>query len=180
MKQIVKLSIILLVITAVSAGLLSVVNDVTKVVIQEKAMEANLVYMKELLPDADEFKVVENTSITEIEGVQEAYEGLKGGSTIGYAVKTVTKGYGGDVVIITGVNSDGTIAGIKVASQSETPGLGSKITEDGFSGQFAGKYAEGELSVGTDVEAISGATVSSRAATAGVNAAIKLFEGVLK
>ena len=83
MKQIVKLSIILLVITAVSAGLLSVVNDVTKVVIQEKAMEANLVYMKELLPDADEFKVVENTSITEIEGVQEAYEGLKGGSTIG-------------------------------------------------------------------------------------------------
>ncbi len=180
MKQIVRLSLILLVITAVSAGLLSIVNDVTKVVIQEKAMEANLVYMKELLPDADEFKVVENPAIGDVEGVEEAYEALKGGSTVGYAVKTTTKGYGGDVVIITGINSDGTVAGMKVASQSETPGLGSKITEEGFYGQFAGKSAAGELGLGTDVEAISGATVSSKAATAGVNAAIKLFENVLK
>ncbi|QUH20483.1 RnfABCDGE type electron transport complex subunit G [Alkaliphilus sp. B6464] len=180
MKQMVRLGLILLVITAVSAGLLSVVNDVTKVVIQEKAMEANLVYMKELLPDADEFKVVENPAIGDVEGVQEAYEALKGGSTSGYVVKTLTKGYGGDVVMLTGINIDGTVAGIRVASQSETPGLGSKIAEVDFQSQFAGKSAAEELSVGPDIQAISGATVSSKAAIAGVNASIKLFQTVLK
>lgn len=180
MKQIAKLGLVLLVITAVSAALLSIVNDVTKVVIQEKAMEANLVYMKELLPDADEFKVVENSAITEVEGAQEAYEALKGGSTIGYAVKTVSKGYGGDVVMVTGIQSDGTITGTRVASQSETPGLGSKITEPDFTSKFEGKSASSQISLGTDIDSISGATVSSRAAVDGVNAAIKVFESVLK
>lgn len=180
MKQIVRLGLILLGITAIAAGLLSVVNDVTKVVIQEKAMEANLVYMKEMLPDADEFKVAENPGITDVDGVEEAYEALKGGNVIGYAIKTISKGYGGDVVMVTGINSDGTIAGMKVASQSETPGLGARITEEGFGAQFVGKSTANELNLGSDVESISGATVSSRAATSGVNAAIKLFESVLK
>lgn len=180
MKQMVRLGLILLVITAVSAGLLSVVNDVTKVVIQEKAMEANLVYMKELLTDADEFKVVENPAISDVEGVEEAYEALKGGSTIGYVVKTTTSGYGGDVVMLTGINSDDTIAGMKVSSQSETPGLGARITEADFSSQFVGKSAASELQLNTDIDALSGATISSRAATAGVNAAIKAYNDVLK
>ena len=180
MKQIVKFSLILLIITAVSAGLLGIANDVTKVVIQEKAMEANLVYMKEIIADADEFKMVENPAVAGVDSVEEAYEALKGGSTIGYIIKTKTSGYGGDVVMLTGINSDGTIAGMKVASQSETPGLGARITEPEFSGQFAGKSAANELNLGTDVQAVSGATVSSRAATNGVNAAIKLFDSVLK
>ncbi len=180
MKQMVRLGLILLVITAVSAGLLSVVNDVTKVVIQEKAMEANLVYMKELLTDADEFKVVENPAINDVEGVEEAYEALKGGSIIGYVVKTTTSGYGGDVVMLTGINSDDTIAGMKVSSQSETPGLGARITEADFGSQFVGKSAASELQLNTDIDALSGATISSRAATAGVNAAIKAYNDVLK
>ncbi|MBU5677693.1 RnfABCDGE type electron transport complex subunit G [Alkaliphilus sp. MSJ-5] len=180
MKQMVRLGLILLVITAVSAGLLSVVNDVTKVVIQEKAMEANLVYMKELLTDADEFKVVENPAISDVDGVEEAYEALKGGSIIGYVVKTTTSGYGGDVVMLTGINSDDTIAGMKVSSQSETPGLGARITEADFGSQFVGKSAASELQLNTDIDALSGATISSRAATAGVNAAIKAYNDVLK
>jgi len=180
MKQIIRLSLILLVITAISAGLLSVVNDVTKVVIQEKAIEANLVYMKEILPDADEFRVVEDPAVTTIDSVEEAYEALKSGSTVGYIVKATTKGYGGDVVVITGINSDSTVAGIRVASQSETPGLGSKITDEGFRSQFEGKSTSNELQLGNDIETISGATVSTKAAMDGANAAIRLFEGVLK
>lgn len=180
MKQIVKLSAILLVITAVSAGLLGVANDITKVVIQENAMAANLVFMKELIPDADEFKMVENPGVTSVESVNEAYEALKGGSSIGFIVKTTTSGYGGDVVMLTGINSDGTIAGMQVASQSETPGLGSKITEEGFTSQFVGKSATAELGLGTDIDGVSGATVSSRAAANGINAAIKVFTTVLQ
>lgn len=180
MRDIVKLSLILLVITVVSAGALSVTNDVTKGVIQEKALAANIEYMKQIISDADDFKVVENPAVTSVDAVEEAYEAIKGGNTIGYVVKTKTSGYGGDVILLTGINSDGTLAGMRVASQNETPGLGAKIAEEGFTSQFVGKSAANELNLGTDLEAISGATVSSKAATAGVNAAIKLFEDVLK
>jgi len=186
MAKIARLSLILLIITMVSAALLGVTNDITKVIIQEKAMEANLAYMKEILTDADEFKVVEDPGVETIDAVEEAYEALKGGSIIGYVVKTVTSGYGGDVVQLTGINSDGTIAGVRVASQGETPGLGAKIADEDFTNKFIGKSTDTQLSVvkgagGEDtIESISGATISSNAATNGVNAAMKLYEDVLK
>lgn len=180
MRDIVRLSIILLVITVVSAGALSVTNDVTKGVIQEKALAANIEYMQQIISDADDFKVVENPAVTSVDAVEEAYEALKGGSTIGYVVKTKTSGYGGDVILLTGINSDGTLAGMRVATQTETPGLGARIADDEFTSQFVGKSAASELNLNTDLEAVSGATVSSKAATAGVNAAIKLFQDVLK
>ena len=179
MRDIFKLSIILLIITMVSAGVLGTVNDVTKVVIQEKAMEASIVFMKEIIADADDFKAVENPAITGIDSVEEAYEALKGGSTIGYVVKSVTSGYGGDVTILTGISTEGTLMGIRVASQSETPGLGSKIADAEFRTQFEGKTAT-ELSLDSDIDALSGATVSSKAAIKGVNASIKAYNDVLK
>lgn len=186
MRQILKLSLILFIITAVSAALLGVTNDVTKVVIQEKAMEANIVYMKEILSDADDFKVVESPAVTNVDSVEEAYEALKSGNTIGYVIKTITSGYGGDITLLTGINNDGTIAGIKVASHSETAGVGSKITEEDFASQFVGKSTTNQLKAakgesGDDtIESITGATVSSKAATDGVNAAIRIYEDVLK
>lgn len=186
MRDIIKLSLILLVITVVSAGALSVTNDLTKGIIQEKALEANIVYMKEILPDADDFAALDNPEIESIDNVVEAYEALKGGSTMGYVVKTVTGGYGGDVEVLTGILTDSTVAGVKVASQSETPGLGTKITEDDFLDLFKEKSTETELEIvhggGGDnsIESISGATVSSKAVSSGVNAAMKLYEEVFK
>ncbi len=180
MRDIVKLSLVLLVITAVSAGALSITNNITEEIIQEKAMEANLAYMKEILPDADDFELVEDPGIDDVDGIEEVYEALKDGDTVGYAIKTTTKGYGGDVVMITGVEHDGTLSGIRVASQSETPGLGDKITEEEFGSQFEGLPIEGELNLNEDVDQISGATISTEAVVDGVNASIKLFESVLK
>ena len=176
MGKIIKLGITLLIVTVVSAGALSVTNNFTKEIIDEKALEKNLAYMREILPDADDFKVVEDPAIADIKEVEEAYEAVKGGDTSGYVIKTKTQGYGGDVIILTGINIDGTIAGIRVASQSETPNLGTKITEDEFGSQFEGLGAEKELKLNEDVDQVSGATISSRAAINGVNASIRLFE----
>lgn len=180
MKQIIRLGAILFLITAISAGALSLVNDATKVVIQENAMKANLAYMEDMLPDADEFTVVENPAITDMDSVEEAYEALQGGNTIGYAFKTTASGYGGDIEFIISINADGTLAGMRVASHAETPGLGAKIAEADFQSQFEGKSTENELELNSDIEVISGATISTRAATNGVNAAIRAFEDVLK
>ncbi len=180
MKQVIRLGAILFLITAVSAGSLSLVNDATKGVIQENAMKANLAYMEDMLPDADEFTVVEDPAVTEIESVVEAYEALQGGNTVGYAVKTTASGYGGDIEFIVAINVDGTLAGMRVASHAETPGLGARIAEADFNSQFEGKSTGSELQLNTDVDAIAGATISSEAATNGVNAAIRAFEDVLK
>lgn len=180
MRNIVKLGLILFIVTAVSAGALSLTNNVTKGIIEEKAAEANKVYMQEILPDADDFNLVEDPGISSVKEVEEVYEALKGGEIHAYVIKTKTKGYGGDVIILTGVNIDGTIAGIRVASQSETPNLGDKITGEEFCSQFIGKSTANELSLDGDIDGLTGATVSSRAAINGVNASIRLFESVLK
>lgn len=180
MRNVVKLSLILLIITAVSAGALSVTNNITKEIIDEKALEANIAYMKEILPDADDFAVVDDPGVSSVDAVEEAYEALKGGSTYGYVIKTKTSGYGGDVIMLTGILADGNVAGMRVASQSETAGLGDKIVEDDFTSQFEGISADSELDLGTDVDQVAGATVSSKAAINGVNAAIELFNSVLK
>lgn len=180
MRNIVKLGLTLLIVTAVSAGALSVTNNFTKDIIQQKAIEANLAYMKQILPDADDFKVVESPAIADIIEVEEAYEAIKGEGTSGYIIKTKTSGYGGDVLILTGINVDGTIAGMRVASQKETSGLGTKITEDEFGSQFKGLSADKELKLNEDVDQVTGATISSTAAINGINASIRLFESVLK
>ncbi|HZK57937.1 MAG TPA: RnfABCDGE type electron transport complex subunit G [Clostridia bacterium] len=180
MRDIIKLGLTLLIVTAVSAGALSVTNDITKDIIQEKAIEANLAYMREILPDADDFEVVEDPAVADIDEIEEAYRAIKGGDTSGYVIKTKTQGYGGDVIILTGINVDGTIAGMRVSSQSETPNLGDRITEEEFGSQFEGLSAEKELKLNEDVDQISGATTSSKAAIGGINASIELFNSVLK
>ncbi len=180
MRDIIKLGLILLIITAVSAGALSITNDITREIIDEKALEKNLAYMKEILPDADDFELVDDPEILSVDGVEEVYKALQGGNISGYVIKTITSGYGGGVTILTGIDVDGTIVAIRVASQTETPELGTKIAEDEFGSQFEGLSAETELELNEDVDQVSGATVSSKAAINGVNASIELFNNVLK
>lgn len=180
MRNIVKLGLILFIVTAVSAGALSLTNNFTEGIIEEKAAEANKAYMQEILPDTDDFNLVEDPGISDVKGIEEVYEALKGGELCAYIIKTKTKGYGGDVIMLTGIDVDGTIVGMRVASQSETPELGTKIAEDEFGSQFEGMSAERELELNEDIDQVTGATISSKAAIDGVNASIRLFESVLK
>lgn len=181
---ILKYGLTLFLITAISVGVVSAGHNVTAPIIEQQQMEKDNAARKAILPDAADFEKME---IELPEGVIEVYEG-KGsdGNTIGYAIKTGTKGYGGEVPVTTGISTDGKINGIALGTLSETPGLGARAAEEAFYGQFAGKEAQ-EIKVkknGTpaddEIIAISGATITSTAVTKGVDTAIELYNNSLK
>ncbi len=102
----------------------------------------------------------------------EIFEVYNGENLEGYAIKTVTGGYGGDVVTLTGISKENQdIVGMKVLEHSETPGLGAKAEEPEFTERFAGKGTSEEV----EVEALSGATITSKAVMFGVNNAREVF-----
>ncbi|AKL95083.1 electron transport complex RnfABCDGE type G subunit [Clostridium aceticum] len=187
MREIVKLGIILLVITAVAGLVLGYTNDMTQGIIQQRAMEETIEAMGALLPEADDFQGIEDENVFTDELIVEAYEGTKEGTTVGYAVKVAPQGYGGRVELLVGMSDEGRITGVKIGDHSETPGLGSKIADAAFVNQFLDKGTEDAFIItkggeaGDEyIEAISGATVSSKAVVDGVNAARSVFEEVLK
>lgn len=168
--EIFKVAIILFLITAVAAAILASVNSVTAPVIADNDKKAQELAMKAVLPEADSFEKVE-LSETENSVVSELYS-----SDAGYAVKVAPKGYGGEVSMIVGVDNDLKVTGIEIISQGETAGLGAKCTEDKFKSQFKGKTENITVSKngaeGNEIDAISSATITSKAVTKGVNEAI--------
>lgn len=189
MKETLKLGVILLLITAVSAGVLAAVHTVTGPVVAEIERQASFGALIEIFSDADDFLPLEESKFEEIKNsntmVREIFEAKKDDIVVGYAVKTAAGGYGGDIVGITGINTDGTIAGIKIVSNSETPNIGTKILDDNFVSSFKDKSAVGDLkavgapSADDEVYLISGATVSTYAVIAGVNQANQVYNNYL-
>ena len=101
----------------------------------------------------------------------------KDGQDAGYCVEVAPTGFGGGVDTMVGIGVDGTITGISIISaSSETPGLGANSTKPEFQEQFAGQPADGTVAVekdGGSIVALTGATITSRAVSEGVNAAVK-------
>ena len=100
---------------------------------------------------------------------------------VGYAFMTDGKGYGGKIGILMGLETNRTLRGIRVISHQETPGLGAKITDTGFLDQFAGLIPD-QLALARDggaVDAITGATISSRAVAEGVSAGLVGMSAIL-
>lgn len=113
----------------------------------------------------------------------EAYTVLNGGEAVGYAFKVVAGGSQGDIEMIVGVDSDNAVTGVSVVNNKETAGIGSKVMGNealpsgvGVLDQFVGKSGAGSLAVKVNVDAISGATVSSKGVTKGVNGALAVAE----
>lgn len=179
MKNIVKLGTTLFIICAVAALALGLTNDVTAPIIEERNIQANNESRKIVLENAKEFKLIDNLKS---ELVEEVYKGSDGSNIVGYTMKTKPKGYGGEMEVIVGISLDGKITGVNIGTNSETPGLGSKASEPEFKNQYNDKSTENQINVvkgkassESDIVAISGATISSKAVTTGVNAAIDLF-----
>ena len=94
----------------------------------------------------------------------------------GYVILTCTAGYAGDIVMLIGVSNDGSVTGLQVREMEETLGLGANaLTDWQFLAQFLG--TEGDAEVGTNVDAITGATVTSKAITRSVNSAVAFVTG---
>ena len=168
----------LLVITVVTGGILGFVYSITKDAIAEVDLKKNQAAIEEVLKTDAEIATIEET---EIDGLKYncAYDAQ--GQLIGAAVKTFSNnGFGGKVELMVGLLADGTINKISVLSQSETPGLGANMTTPKFKDQFNGKNPNAfNLKVkkdGGDVDAITAATISSRAFTEAVKLACNSFE----
>ena len=178
------LSIVLLVISVIVAFLLSFTNSVTIDKIQENSVKEQNLAKQEVLAEAKDFVDAEVKDETGL--VKAVFEGLNENKEIvGWCVSVTPSGYGGELDMMVGIKADGTVSGIKVVSHSETPGLGGKVTEEEFSSQFDGKETSEPLSViknGTpkksEIVAISGATITSKAVKDGVNAAIDAVEAI--
>lgn len=170
--------IALFVITVVSGGVLGFVYNLTKPAIQQADANKNLAAINEVLKGSAEIASTEVKVIDELT-YNLAYNA--DGQFIGAAIKTFSmNGFGGKVELMVGVLGNGNINKVSVLSQAETPGLGANMTNAKFIGQFDGKNpADYNLKVkkdGGDVDAITAATISSRAVTEAVKKATDGFE----
>ena len=189
-KYIIKLTVTLFATCVIVAGLLGLVNMVTKDKIAAINWENTQTAMKAVVADPDntEFsEALENTDAMSAAAkaaggtLDSVYEVLVGGENAGYAIKVVASGSQGNIEMMVGVDAAGVVTGVSIVDNSETSGIGSKVMSNeplssgvGVLDQFQGKSAaaDGTLTVGKNVDAISGATVSSKGVTAGVNAAL--------
>lgn len=115
-------------------------------------------------------KIEQNVKIAYEKSVQEV---LPQGTVGGKAIKVAPRGYSGPIEILVGIDGKGKIVGIKVLSQRETPGLGANVSSPKFLKQFIGKNAQDPIEPKKDIDAITGATITSRAACQGVKEALK-------
>jgi Na+-translocating ferredoxin:NAD+ oxidoreductase subunit G len=154
MKEMFRYGATLALVCVIASASLAVMNSLTKSRIIAQAQAEEEISIREVLPQAANFTPVKKDEEILCYRVQD-----KEGNLIGIAFKVSAKGYSSSIETMVGMNRDGTINAIKVISQNETPGLGARITEPSFTEQFKQKRSE-DL---TQVEAITGATISSKA-----------------
>ena len=168
-----RLTLTLFLITTIVAGLLGLVNYVTADTIAEQIAQKAENAMRQVL-EADSYEPLD---VPEESAVTAAYRA----GDRGYVVRVAPNGFGGAIDMMVGVDVSGAVTGVAIVSQSETASLGANCTREDFRAQFTGK--SGTLSVskdGGEIEALTGATVTSRAVTDGVNTALEFVQEVLK
>ena len=200
MNKIVKDTLSITVITLVAGLALGIVQDITagpiarqaELAKQEayKAVFQDATSFEEYLPDETKQAVDLVTYLDEngysAQTIDEIMEALDdSGEILGYAFTvTTSEGYGGDIQFAMGVQNDGTLNGISILSISETAGLGMKADTDEFKDQFKNKqvekfqYTKSGATADDEIDAISGATITTNAMTNGVNAGICAFHYV--
>ena len=167
-KPIVVLSVICVGVTAALAA----TNEVTAPIIEAARIEAENAARLQVLPEADDFTEVTGIAVDGVSAVYEANNGA------GYVFTTSARGYGGDVVVMVGINADGAIEALTVTSHGESPGIGTNVVDSAeYLGQYVGLPAQ-QLTLGVDIDAHTGATVSSTAVIDAVNAAIEAYNQI--
>lgn len=169
-KEIFKLGMTLGLICLIAGFALSVTYSFTKDRISEQQKKALIMAQKEIFPEASEFRKIEVGEIKVGSAtLKELYESLgENRELIGYIANASTPGYGGDIVFVLGISKDGSIKGVKVTEQTETPGLGANIEKPAFLEQFVGKTLKDEFIIKRDIKPITSATISSRSIVNGI------------
>ncbi|MBR2352721.1 MAG: RnfABCDGE type electron transport complex subunit G [Alistipes sp.] len=167
-------------ITLVSSACVGVVNMITASKIEEAKAAAAKRALAQVLP---EFDTTESSEHTADELTIVAHKATKGGEVVGYAIETSTKsGFSGLIRMMVGFDVEGRILNVNVLEQNETPGLGAKMTEEGnpllvsIQGKEASKINLTVKKDGGDVDALTAATISSRAYAEAVARAYAVFK----
>lgn len=180
-KDIFVLTVKLLLICAVVASALGAVNMITEPIIAENSQKAFSEAMKEVLPGMQGTPEELNTDGFVPSNDGTVLNSLHYAESSGYiASVTCSEGYGGDVTVMVGITPDIKVKKIKIMEMSETPGLGAKASSSEFSKQYDG-LANGisvvkNGSSENSIQAISGATITSKAVTKAVNTALEAAE----
>ncbi len=176
LKEILRPTAVLFIICVVVAAALAGTNMLTADRIAQLEAENAEASRKIVLPTAEAFTSQEDGAY---------YTGETGGETVGYVFETGAGGYGGTVSVMTGIDTQGNITGVVILSHGETPGLGANGTKPEFLNQYLQPAPEGGLSVikyqtpaEGQIEAMTGATVTSTAVTNAVNQAIEQYYAV--
>lgn len=170
-KTILGITLKLFIISTVTALLLAGVNALTadKIAANERAET------EAAIAEIFEGNIESKPYTIDIAGIDQLYVVSVNGVNIGYAAKAVPLGFGGEMTVMVGVYADGTLAGVKLVSHSETPGLGSRAGDPEYLSQYIGKNSAA-LEGGIDV--ITGSTISSEAILEGVNSALAAHDTV--
>lgn len=179
-KSVLVPTLALLIICLVATTLLAGTNMITKDKIAANAVETENASRSVVLPSAKTYGEVQtlDNGITYCVGTDVSDK------TAGYVFTAGAKGYGGTVSVMVGLDTEGVITGIEILSHSETPGLGANAVKDDFKSRFTGK--SGELTVnktsndGQNIQAITAATITSKAVTEAVNMITEAFEQSVK
>ena len=178
--KIIKLIFCLSLISAICAGVLASINEVTKEAIKQIAAKRTLDAAAAVMPPS-----VDKSKVEELKGSDGIFVGKDAtGKIAGYAIKgSDPSGYGGEIVLMVGFTPDCRISTYQKLVAMETPGLGTQLSSPAFMKQFEGLDASSPISVKKDggtIEAITSATITSRAVCGAINNAKKKMEGIKK
>jgi len=184
LRDILKPAVTLFIICLIVTAALAFTHAATKETIEARAELDKLNARKAVLSNATTFEAIEDLDSL-LNGkngqsiVKEGYRGLNNGDFEGFVFLVTTKGYGGEMILTVGVDKEGKVSGAKIGENSETPGLGGKAQDKAFISQFYGlsigeklTTVRGKKTKPVEIQAISGATITTKAVTEAVQTAI--------
>jgi electron transport complex protein RnfG len=181
-KKIISLGLTLFIITAITGVILGAVHDITLEPIRLTQERIKAEALRGALPEADEFTELALAPDADpvIKDVQEA---KAGGTVSGYCITVAPRGYAGPVELVAGITNDGNLRAIRILNQSETPGLGAKSVLPAFYEQFKDSseitVVKTQPTEPGQIQAISGATITSNGVASGVNKALAYWRSHL-
>lgn len=188
MKDIVKLGLILLAFGVISALLLGITYQVTLDPITQSRAKEDQLNQTMVYPEAESFEKVDQAVLDAVKakspGIIDITQAKKGNETVGYVVKSGTNGFGGAMEVMVGVDLQGKVTGMRLGNNAETPGLGDNAKKPEFFEQFLAKDLLKGIAVtkavpgDNEIQAMTGATVTSQAVVDAVNAVKTVIEEV--
>jgi electron transport complex protein RnfG len=188
LRDLIKMVVVLTAICSASALVLSYANQATKgqreyqllKYVKEPSIKAVLSgYDNDPIKDRVTMELGKDDKGKPVQ--KNIFPAKSGGQVIALAYDSVATGYNGPVEVMVGIDNEGKLTGVSVMTHSETPGLGARVVEAEFQDQFRGLEISDSLNVGADggqIDAVTGATTSSRAVVKAVRSALELFQKV--